>query len=205
MKLKMKYNFAVFFSLIFLLLSCKNDNEKRLVENKKEIQKREVIFKNIQKGWVLYDTPVTEAAEKSIASWNEWRIFLAELVQKPKKTIGAFQQKSKALSKKAMALNDNIPYEYNKPQIKSRISTLITKVRLLDLFINLDNIPDKKVTLLVSEINLELVSLQRQMDKIVEKNKIPIEEGESELRRMMDTSRAIPNTPIIDPNIPRVE
>ena len=205
MKLKMKYNFAVFFSLIFLLLSCKNDNEKRLVENKKEIQKREVIFKNIQKGWVLYDTPVTEAAEKSIASWNEWRIFLAELTQKPKKTIGAFQQKSKALSKKAMALNDNIPYEYNKPQIKSRISTLITKVRLLDLFINLDNIPDRKVTLLVSEINLELVSLQRQMDKIVEKSKIPIEEGESELRRMMDTARAIPNTPVIDPNIPRVE
>ena len=205
MKLKMKYNLAVFFSLIFLLLSCKNDNEKRIVENKKEIQKREVIFTNIQKGWVFYDTPVTEAAEKSIASWNEWRMFLAELAQKPKKTIGAFQQKSKALSKKVMALDDNIPYEYNKPQIRSRISTLITKVRLLDLFIHLDNIPDKKVTLLVSEINLELVSLQRQMDKIVEKSKIPIEEGESDLLKMMDTTRAIPNTPIIDPNIPRVE
>ena len=205
MKLKMKYNLAVFFSLIFLLLSCKNDNEKRIVENKKEIQKREVIFTNIQKGWVFYDTPVTEASEKSIASWNEWRMFLAELAQKPKKTIGAFQQKSKALSKKVMALNDNIPYEYNKPQIKSRISTLITKVRLLDLFIHLDNIPDKKVTKLVAEINLELVSLQRQMDKIVEKSKIPLEEGESDLLKMMDTTRAIPNTPIIDPNIPRVE
>jgi hypothetical protein len=43
----------------------------------------------------------------------------------------------------------------------------------------------------VSEINLELVS-QRQMDKIVEKSKIPIEEGESDLLKMMDTSRAIP-------------
>jgi hypothetical protein len=61
------------------------------------------------------------------------------------------------------------------------------------------------VTQLVAEINLELVSLQRQMDKIVEKSKIPIEEGESDLLRMMDTSRAIPNTPKIDPNIPRVE
>ena len=201
----MKYTIAVFFSLFFILSSCKNDNQKRIVENKKEMQKREAIFTNIQKGWVLYDVPVTEAAEKSAATWNEWRMFLAELSVKPKKTIGAFQQKSKALSKKVMALNDNIPSEYNKPQIKSRISTLITKVRLLDLFIHLDNIPDKKVTLLVSEINLELVSLQRQMDKIVEKSKIPIEEGESELRRMMDTSRAIPNTPIIDPNIPRVE
>ncbi|MDI5896465.1 hypothetical protein QLS91_04785 [Flavobacterium sp. LB2P84] len=201
----MKYKIAVFFSLVFLFLSCKNDNEKRIAENKKEMQKREVIFKNIEKGWVFYDTPVTEASEKSIASWNEWRIFLAELAQKPKKSIGAFQQKSKALSKKVMALDDNIPYEYNKPQIKSRLSTLITKVRLLDLFIHLDNIPDKKVTLLVSEINLELVSLQRQMDKIVEKSRIPLEEGESDLLKMMDTTRAIPNTPIIDPNLPRVE
>ena len=201
----MKYKIAVFFSLVFLLLSCKNDNQKRIAENKKEMQKREVIFKNIEKGWVFYDTPVTEASEKSIASWNEWRIFLAELALKPKKTIGAFQQKSKALSKKVMALNTNIPYEYNKKKKKSRISTLITKVRLLDLFIHLDNIPDKKVTLLVSEINLELVSLQRQMDKIVEKSKIPLEEGESDLLKMMDTARAIPNTPVIDPNIPRVE
>ena len=104
-----------------------------------------------------------------------------------------------------MALNDNIPFEFSKPQIKSRISTLITKVQMLDLFLNLDNIPYKKVTQLVAEINLELVSLQRQMDKIVDKSNIPVEEGESELMKMMDTSRAIPNTPIIDPNIPRVE
>ncbi|TRX11572.1 hypothetical protein [Flavobacterium gawalongense] len=205
----MKYNITVFLSLIFILFSCQNDNQKRIAENKKEIKKREIIFKNIEKGWVFYDTPITEASEKSIATWNELRMFLAELAQKPKKTIGAFQQKSKALSKKAMALNENIPLEFNKPQIKSRISTLITKVRLLDLFIHLDNIPDKKVTQLVAEINLELVSLQRQMDKIVEKSKIPVEEGESDLLKMMDTARAIPSTPIpntpIDPNLPRVE
>lgn len=201
----MKYKTALFFALAFLLFSCQDNNQKRLSENKKEMQRREIIFKNIEKGWVFYDTPVTEASEKSLATWNAWRIFLAELALKPRKSIKAFQQKSKALSKKVMDLNENIPYEYSKPQIKSRISTLITKVRLLDLFINLDAIPDKKVTQLVSEINLELVSLQRQMDKITEKNKIPIEEGESELMKMMDTTRAIPNSPIIDPNIPRVE
>ena len=43
------------------------------------------------------------------------------------------------------------------------------------------------------------------MDKIVEKSKIPIEEGEYELMKMMDASRAIPTTPVIDPNLPRVE
>lgn len=203
----MKYKTAVFFSLIFILFSCQNENQKRMAENEKETEKRRIIFSNINKGWVFYDTPINITSEASIASWSQWRMFLAELAQKPKKTIGAFQQKSKALSTKVMALNDNIPDQFNKPQIKSRISTLITKVRLLDLFINLDNIPDKKVTHLVSEINNELVSLQRQMDKIVEKSKIPVEEGESDVMKMMDPTRAIPNTPNtpIDKNTPGVE
>jgi hypothetical protein len=200
----MKYKLSCFFFLIIILSACKNDNQKRLAENEKQAKKNELIFSNINKGWVFYDTPINSTSEATVASWNELRIFFAELAVKPKKTIGAFQKKSKALSKKVMALNENIPYQFNKPQIKSRVSTLITKVRLLDLFLNLDKIPDQKVIVLVSEINAELVSLQRQMDKIVEKSKIPVEEGESELRRMMDTSRAIPNTPT-DPNLPRVE
>jgi len=49
------------------------------------------------------------------------------------------------------------------------------------------------------------VSLQNQIDKIVQKSKIPLEEGESELLKMLDTTRAIPNTLQPDPNIPRVE
>lgn len=200
----MKYKIIYAFFLVLILSSCKNENQKRIVENEKEAKKKELIFSNINKGWVFYDKPITEASEASMTSWNEFRQFLAELAVKPKKTIGAFQQKSTAISKKAMELNNNIPYEFNNPQIKSRISTLITKVRMMDLFIHLDNIPDKKVTQLIAEINLELTSLQRQMDKIVEKSKIPVEEGESDLLKMLDTARAIPNTPI-DPNISRVE
>ena len=201
----MRYKIAVFCSLVLLFCSCKKEDQKRISENKKEILKNEVILSNIEKGWIFYDTPVTEASENSLSSWNEWRIFLAELAQKPKKTIAAFQQKSTSLSKKVMELTAQIPSQYDKPQIRSRIGALIARVQMLDLYIHLDNIPDKKVIQLVAEINLELVSLQRQMDKIVEKSKIPIEEGESDLLRMMDTSRAIPNAPKIDPNIPRVE
>jgi hypothetical protein len=203
----MKYKIIPFLFLIISLTSCKDDNQKRIAENEKDAKKKEVIFSNIKKGWVFYDTPVNTTAEESVATWNELRLFLAELAQKPKRTIGAFQQKATAISKKAMALNENVPIQFNKPQIKSRISTLITKVRLLDLYIHLDVISDKKVVHLIAEINNELASLQRQMDKIVEKSKIPAEEGESELMKMMDDSRAIPNNnqTMIDPNIPRVE
>ena len=200
----MTYKLSCFFFLIIILSSCKNDNQKRLEENERQNKKSELIFSNINKGWVFYDTPINTTSETTVASWSELRVFFAELAVKPKKTIGAFQKKSKALSEKVMALNENIPSQFNKPQIKSRVSTLITKVRLLDLFLNLDKIPDQKVIVLVSEINAELVSLQRQMDKIVERSKIPVEEGESELMKMMDTSRAIPNT-TTDPNLPHVE
>lgn len=201
----MKFKFSYVLFLLVLLASCKDDNLQRDAENAKDAKKKEVIFSNINKGWVFYDTPINETAEASVATWTELRMFIAELAQKPKKTIGAFQQKSTAISKKAAALQQNIPLQYDVPQIKSRISVLITKVRMLDLYIHLDKIPDDKVLISITEINKELASLQRQMDQIVEKNKIPVEQGESELRKMMDMSRAIPSEPLPEPNTPRVE
>lgn len=203
-EIEMKFKFIYLFSLVFVLNSCKNDTEKRLIETEKAAKKKELIFENINKGWVFNANPINATSQANKLSWNEWRIFLTELEQKPKKTIGAFQKKSTELSKKAMALNDFVPAEFNKPQIKARISTLITKVRMLDLFIHLSDIPDQKVLVLVGEINEELVSLQNQMDKIVQKSKIPLEEGESDLLKMLDTARAIPNVKP-DPNLSHVE
>ncbi len=204
MKMDMKYLGVLFCFLFLLLSSCKEDNQQRDAENKKAAQKMKVIYENISKSWDFYATPINTTSEQSVASWTEFRQFLDELGQKPRKTMGAFQKKATELSKKVQQLPNNIPFQFQQPQIKSRISTLITKVRLLDLFIHLDTIPAKKVIALINEINIELISLQRQMDKITEKSKIPVEEGESDMLRMLDTTRAIPNT-IIDPNLPRVE
>ena len=204
-EITMKLKLIHLFSLVFVLNSCKNDTEKRLVETQKDAKKKELIFENINKAWVFNANPINATSQANTLSWNEWRIFLAELDEKPKKTIGAFQKKSTELSKKAMALNDFIPTEFNKPQIKARISILITKVRMLDLYIHLNDIPDQNVLVLVGEINTELASLQNEMDKIVQKSKIPLEEGESDLLKMLDTARAIPNTPQTDPNLPRIE
>ena len=198
----MKYKISLFLLFVFALNSCQDENAKRLAENEKEAKKKEVIFNNINKGWVFIDEPINEVSEQKVKTWNEWREFLEEIDDKPRKTIGAFQKKSTAIAKKAVALNNNIPPEFNLPQIKSRISILITKVKMMDLFIHLDRIPDEKVTFLIGEINKELVSLERQMDKIVEKSKIPKEEGEADFLRMLDTTRAIPNTPApLDKNL----
>ncbi|WP_343696312.1 hypothetical protein [Flavobacterium sp.] len=202
----MKYKIALFLLLIFALQSCQNENDKRLAENEKEAKKNEKIFNNINKAWIFIDEPINEVSEQNVRNWAEWRDFIKEIGDKPRKTIGAFQKKSTAISKKAMALNNNIPAQFNQPQIKARISILITKVRMMDLFIHLNQIPDDKVAFLIGEINKELISLERQMDKIVEKAKIPKEEGEADFLKMLDTTRAIPNSaPPLDQNLPRVE
>ncbi|WP_294961032.1 hypothetical protein [uncultured Flavobacterium sp.] len=202
----MKYPISLFLLLTTLLFSCQNENEKRLAENAKEAKKKEAIFNNINKGWTFLDEPINEISESQLNSWTEWREFMKEIGEKPRKTIGAFQKKSEAISKKAMALNNNIPAQFNQPQIRSRISILITKIKMLDLFIHLSKIPDEKVVFLIQEINKELISLERQMDKIVEKAKIPKEQGEEDFLRMLDTTRAIPSSaPPIDQNIPKVE
>ncbi|AOW08646.1 hypothetical protein [Flavobacterium gilvum] len=180
--------------LIFLVVlaqfSCK-ENDERLADNIRDAKKKELIFKTIDKGWIFFDSPINTTSEATLKTWPEWRDFMDELAIKPKKTITAFQKKAKTLSTKVMALNSNVPSQFDTPPIRSRIAALITQVRMLDLYINLDKVSDKKVTEIVAEINLELVSLERQMDKIVEKNKIPMEIGESELLMMLDTTRAI--------------
>lgn len=208
----MKYKISLFLLLIFVLNSCQDEDAKRLAANQKEAKKNEKIFNNINKAWIFIDEPINEVSEKNEREWNEWRDFLKEIGEKPRKTIGAFQKKSAAISKKAMALNTNIPAQFNQPQIKARISILITKIKMMDLFIHLNQIPDEKVTFLIGEINKEMVSLERQFDKIVEKSKIPKEQGEEDFLRMLDTTRAIPNTTAlpmpprnIDQNSPKVE
>ena len=188
----MKLQNTVLLIALLLLFSCQDNKEQRLIENAKDAKKKETIFNNINKGWNFNANPINPAAQGLVTMWQEWRGFLLELNSKPKSTIGAFQKKAKELSKKVLELNNNIPMAYNKPEIKSRIAVLICKINSLNLFINLDEIPDDKVVALIIEINFELISLQKQLDEIVRKSTIPREEGESDLIQMLDTSRAIP-------------
>ena len=187
-----------------LILSCQNDNQERIAEQKKEAKKREVIFNNINAAW-QFNIPSMESGAQAVAtSWTEWRNFVNEINLKPKSTIGAFQRKAETLSKKATDLHNNIPFKYNLPAIRSRISVLITKIKTLDLFIHLNQIPDEKVISILKETNIEIISLQMQMQEIIQKSLIPMEEYESDIIRMKDTSRAIPNVKS-DINTPKVE
>ena len=190
--MKLKVIFIFLFS--FLALSCKNDNQERIIEQQIETKKRDVIFNNINQSW-NFNVPTMQSGAQAIAnSWSEWCSFVNEINLKPKSTMGAFQKKASTLSKKVTDLNNNIPIKYNLPQIRSRISVLTTKIKSLDLFIHLHQVPDKKVIEILTEINIEITSLQMQMQEIIGKSLIPLEAGEQDIIRMKDTSRAIPTT-----------
>ena len=189
----MPFKSFYFLLILLLLVSCQNNNKELIVEQQKEAEKREVIFNIIDRGWVFDISPIEATTQSKINNWVEWRNFLTEINQKPKSTIGAFQKKAAVLSKKAMDLQMNIPFEFDNQQIKSRISVIITKVKSLDLYIHLRQIPEQKVIKLVNELNTEIDFFQLQMEEIVKRSQIPMEEGEQDLIKMKDTTRAIPN------------
>jgi hypothetical protein len=189
----MKITFSSLLIGLFFITSCQEDPKLRALAQEKEVQKKEVIFKNISNGWNFSVQPNNKTSRSLTTTWGEWRVLLNELAQKPKSSLGAFQQKAKTLSKRATELNNNIPVEFNLPEIKSRINALCTKINAINLYIHLNQIPDAKIVKLVQEVNTEIQSLQFQFEEINRKSQIKIEDGESDMLKMIDTTRAIPN------------
>lgn len=191
----MKLYFSSLLIVLILFSSCQEDPKVRIIEQQKENQKKEVIFNNISKGWNFNSVPSNETSRQLTSVWAEWRVFLYELGQKPKSSIGAFQQKAKTLSKRAFELNGKIPIKFDLPEVRSRIAVITTKINQINLYIHLNQIPDQKIVQLVQEVNTEVASLNAQLDEIKRRGEIKIEEGEGDMIRMLDTTRAIPNNP----------
>jgi len=189
----MKITFSSLLLGLLFITSCQEDPKLRALAQEKEVQKKEVIFKKISNGWNFSVQPNNETSRSLTNTWGEWRVLLNELAQKPKSSLGAFQQKAKTLSKRATDLNNNVPIEFNIPEIKSRINALCTKINAINLYIHLNQIPAAKIVKLVQEVNTEISSLQFQFEEINRKSQIKIEDGESDMLKMLDTIRAIPN------------
>lgn len=171
--------FGLLLSVLFS--ACKDDSLTHEIEITKALKVKELAFNTINENWNFTPKKVSPESQSIITNWSEFRLFLSELNEKPKKTIGAFQRKSKSLVQKADALNNTIPERINKPQIRSRVMALVTKVKALDIFISLDRIPEKKVVELITDLNIEVIAIQDQIEEIVRRSHIQREEGEQEM------------------------
>ena len=190
----MKFIIAFCLLLLLIFTSCKNNNNNQEIESIKALKQKELVFENISKSWNFIPRVLSPESQVIAANWNEWRLFLAELSQKPKGTIGAFQRKSKSLVQKADVLSATIPEKINKPQIKSRLKAMVTKIKMLHTFINLDAIPEKKVVILISDLNIELSAFQDQIEEITKRNNIRLEEGEAEMLNAVKGTQATPTS-----------
>ncbi|WP_310557218.1 hypothetical protein [Flavobacterium sp.] len=177
--MKLKLSFCLLILISFL--SCKDDTKINQVEILKASKQKNLVFTNINNAWSFSPRNLSPESQAITTNWNEWRLFTSELNQKPKGTIGAFQRKTKSLVQKAAVLSNTIPAKLNKPQIKSRIMAMVTKVKALHTFINLNRIPEQKVLLLISDLNIEVIGIQDQIEEIVRRGNIQLEEGESEM------------------------
>ena len=181
------YKSIAFLFLSFFLFSCEEDTTK--AENEKIIAKNNQTFNLINSVWDLKTPALSATVENDVANWNEWQQFEIEINQKPKNNLTAFQLKTKNISSKIDSLQLNIPPLFDKPQVKSRIAALNTKIKLLDTFIHLTDVPQDKIKQLIPEINAEINALVGQWEEINIKKRIPKEVGEEFMIKALDTAR----------------
>lgn len=183
----MRPYFILFLTSIFFM-SCAEDNNRN--ENSlKAAQKNAEVFEAISKKWE-FNFPVSKPEiQAALSNWNDWDQFKKELEQKPKTSMLAFQMKIENVAKKSDSLSLNVPEKFNIPQVRSRLITLTTKINSLDTYLHLQQIPQKKVFLLIDEINNEIKGVYNQMDEIIIKQAIPKEIGEDDMIKALDTSR----------------
>lgn len=184
--MNIKSSLLLLFSL--LIFSC-NNKEERIADSDKATKHNDSVFAIINQSWKFNVPPVNPKVQSKINGWQEWRVFNQELQQKPKNSLNAFRLKSKNLTVKGDLLNNHIPKMFDKPAVKSRISTLNTKLKSLETYITLEYIPTKKVITLIQEITTEVTSIQNQMNEIIVKSEIPKEEGEAIMLQALDTAR----------------
>ena len=181
--------FIIPFIFFVIALSSCQDDKQHLIDAQKIAQKNEAVFKNISKMWQFQFPSARPEVTATLKTWNAWRQFEIELLQKPKSTLSAFQLKTKNIATKADALVTTIPFEYNKPQVLSRIAALNTKLKSLEMYLHLNVIPEQKVAKLIPEINEEIKGLYSQWDEIIIKKAIPKEIGEDLMLQALDTTR----------------
>ncbi len=181
--------FIISFIFFVIALSSCQDDKQHLIDAQKIAKKNEAVFKNISKMWQFQFPSARPEVTATLNTWNAWRQFEIELLQKPKSTLSAFQLKTKNIATKADALVTTIPFEYNKPQVLSRIAALNTKLKSLEMYLHLNVIPEQKVAKLIPEINEEIKGLYSQWDEIIIKKAIPKEIGEDLMLQALDTTR----------------
>ena len=199
----MKMKFIYSFLLLLVLVSC-NDFSDLSAESEKNKQRNEAVFKAISKEWNFVFPSTKTEIHTALNEWKDWQQFQNELEQKPKTSLLAFQMKIENVSKRADSLYLTVPAKFNNPQVRSRLITLDTQLNSLNTYMHLQVIPEKKVITLINNVNGEIKSVYKQLEEIIIKEAIPMEIGEADLIKALDTSR-MATEKVFDDNLKKMD
>lgn len=183
----MKYLISLYIVALFLV-SCNNFSDLD-ADSEKTKARNEQVFKTISKEWSFVFPKTRPEIENTLKEWKEWNQFQNELEQKPQTSLLAFQMKIENVANRADSLSFTVPEKFNNPQVRSRLITLDTQLNSLDTYMHLQAIPEKKVTGLITAINEEIKSVYSQLEEVLIKEAIPMEIGEEDMIRALDTTR----------------
>lgn len=190
----------LYFGLLALLFSCNDDKQEIVVETQNIKKQHDSVLQVLNHNWRFTIPAPTPQVSGYIDSWQEWKLYLKELNGKPAAGLQGYRTKAKDMVTRAEGLQNNIPPLFNRPEVRTRISVLLTKVRLVYTFLGADlNIPADRLTLLINDINLETAQLLLQFDELVRRSQIKKEQGEDEMIRALDTLR-MANPEMINPD-----
>lgn len=188
---------AFLFCCLLFFASCEDRDAQRKVATQKDILRQDAFFKELNKSWNFTVVTPDPLAQQSLINWQQWNLFIAELNAKPVSSISAFRKKAAKLTTKAVALQNTIPLKFATPEIKSRIAAVVSGIQMLDMYLSVQQPPIDRIKPLFAEINSSMYGLNTQFTEIAKRELVPMEKGESELLRMLDTTRAIKATPVI--------
>lgn len=178
---------TILFISLFLFSCSGTDAQKEASE--REVKKEQALFELLEKEWRFTFPTASTKVNLTLNDWNEWQQFKNELSQKPKTSLSAYKLKIANVSKKSDSLQFYVPEVYKVPALTSRLLTLDTQLKNLDMYLQLKEVPIKKISPFLKQINIEIKGLYSQFEELEVLKNIPLEAREKQMLEAIDTTR----------------
>ncbi len=154
-------------SLLVIFLSCKKDQENNTEDKAGDIEKNEVIEKDISKiDYIEFE--LDSKAEDVIKDWTEYQQLQEAILDIKKGDLSFFNDNKEVINTLLRGLKKNIPKKIKAASISARITALETKFRKLQSLSNLSTTNKKELLATIKDFLVSFSSFNFQINKKIE-------------------------------------
>lgn len=174
-----------------IVSSCKKEEHNADIYKNQMQQRQDSIFNQIEQSWNFVIPASATEVEQSLSNWKIWNEFVDEITLKPITSITAYQKKIDQIEAKLNSVMYlKYPDEFNTPDIKARVSVLMTSLKNLHMYLRLNPIDSDKVTFYINEVQNDINNLMDQMQTNIKRKSLPQTVLEKNmLQQVLDTIR----------------